>query len=69
MTKYNKFWIAIVGAIIQIILVLSTNEGSFGWSDVPGIIVPLATALGVYQIANTPMSTQTRDGQGRFTSE
>jgi len=46
LSKYSKFLIAVLGAILT---VLAQQYGSSEWVQT---ILPLATALGVYQVKN-----------------
>lgn len=44
--KYNKFWIALVGAVATILV------QQYGENEWVQALLPLLTALGVYQVRN-----------------
>lgn len=46
MSKYNKLWIALLGAVVTALV------GYFADNDTVQSLVPFLTAIGVYQIPN-----------------
>ena len=56
LAKYNKFWIALAAALGQFIIVAAPTDTQAAFqvtsAELYSIVVAVAGALGVYQVAN-----------------
>jgi hypothetical protein len=58
MSNYRKFWVALLGALVQLVAVLDAalefDILPQSWRPWVVVVVGLATAAGVYQVKNEP---------------
>lgn len=61
LAKYNKFWVALAAAIGQLVIVAAPTEAQAAFvvttAELYTVLVAVAGALGVYQVANKRVSS------------
>ena len=51
LTRYNKFWVALIGAVLQVVVVNMPNSV---YAQLAQAVLAALTAIGVYVIPNRP---------------